>query len=237
MSQHDAAIYQAVKFSKKCRECGLKNFADVTECRRCKAELSRRTAVAKSISETETPEVAVESGRSKTRSLLILAAALAIFSVISLFYLRQNPSETQEPLGEVSNAQSAATQPDQAALDPKREDAKSQQAAKQVLTGLKRFQVAIQPDMSFDEYHEMLIDLNADLNSTLPKFVSHNSTDESFRKEVTGALRDYTAAENWWKTSIKYRNAVNDADRLARQKTQWGSAQTHLDNAEKLLLH
>ena len=237
MSQHDAAIYQAVKFSKKCRECGLKNFADVTECRRCKAELSRRTAVAKSISETQTPEVAVENGRSKARSLLVLAAALAIFSVTSLFYLRQNPSETQEPLGEVSNAQSAATQPDQAALDPTREDAKSQQAAKEILTGLKRFHVSIQPDMRFDEYHEMLTDLNTDLNSMLPKFVSHNPSDESFRKEITGALRDYTAAENWWKTSLKYRNVISDADRLARQKTQWGSAQTHLDNAEKLLLH
>ncbi|MDX6403552.1 MAG: hypothetical protein QOH70_1007 [Blastocatellia bacterium] len=237
MSQHDAAIYQAVKFSKKCRECGLKNFADVTECRRCKAELSRRTAVAKSLSETQTPEVAVENGRSKARSLLVLAAALAIFSALVLFYVRHGSFGTQEPLGEIADAQTATAQSEQPAGDPVREDAKSQQAAKQVLTGLKRFQVAIQPDMSFDEYHEMLIDLNADLNSTLPKFVSHNSTDESFRKEVTGALRDYTAAENWWKTSIKYRNAVNDADRLARQKTQWGSAQTHLDNAEKLLVH
>ena len=91
--------------------------------------------------------------------------------------------------------------------------------------------------MSYDQYNEMLTNLNAELNNTLPTFVRHDPSDERFRQEVAGAVRDYAAAGNWWKTTIKNSSVLSEADRTARLQVEWGSAQKHLDNAEKLLLH
>ncbi len=64
----------------------------------------------------------------------------------------------------------------------------------------------------------------------------HSPSDESFRQEIAGALRDYTAAGNWWKTTIRNSSVLKDADRTARLQVEWASAQMHLDNAQKLLL-
>ena len=55
------------------------------------------------------------------------------------------------------------------------------------------------------------------------------------RQEVAGALRDYNAARNWWKTTIKNSSVLHDNDRVERLQVEWASAQTHLDKAEKLL--
>lgn len=177
-----------------------------------------------------------ELGQSKVSGIAIVAAALAILLVLLLFYFRPNPQETQVAVSEAGVAEPTTPQSEQPGQDLAHKDPQSQEPAKQVLAGLKRFQGATQGSMSYDEYNEMLTRLKTDLNNTLPTFVRHDPNDESFRQEVAAALRDYTAAGNWWKTTIRNSSVLDDADRMARLQSEWSSAQTHLDNAEKLLL-
>ncbi len=89
--------------------------------------------------------------------------------------------------------------------------------------------------MDFKEYQKNLDSLRSDLNKTLPSFVRHLPSDETFRQEVDSALRDYTAAENWWKTTITNNSVFSEADRKERTQKNFESARTHLENAEKLL--
>jgi len=91
--------------------------------------------------------------------------------------------------------------------------------------------------MSYEEYDEMLNRLRSDLNSKLPSFVDHNPGDETFRKEVEGAIRDYTAAQNWWKTVMRNSSVLSDADRTERIIPSWTSAKAHIENAEQALTH
>lgn len=234
MSQKTAAIAQAVKFSKLCSGCGLRNFADSDRCRRCKSDLSRWSTGA-----SEVKQIRVEPGEPgslKARRVLILAAVPATLFLLIFFYVRQGFQETQANPSEVEVTQTVPPQPQQPGENSAPENAQSQEAAKDVLAGLKRFQGATQNKMSYDEYDQMLTHLKADLNNMLPTFVRHSPSDESFRQEIAGALRDYTAAGNWWKTTIRNSSVLNDADRTSRLQVEWSSAQTHLDNAEKLLL-
>src|SRR5437016_4758039 len=129
-----------------------------------------------------------EPGQFKISRVLILSAALVFLLVLLLFYFRQNPQGTQAALSETAVAQ--PTPLEQPAQDVTPEDPKNLEPAKQILTALKRFQDATERNMSYDEYDEMLTSLKADLNSTLPTFVRHHESDESFRQEVAGALRD-----------------------------------------------
>jgi hypothetical protein len=174
-----------------------------------------------------------EPGQFNISRVLILSAALVVLLGLLLFYFRQEPQETQAALNDTAVVQ--PTPSAQPAQDVASQDLQSEQAAKQILTALKRFQDATERKMTYDKYNEMLIHLNADLNDTLPTFLRHQPDDESFRQEVAGALRDYTAAQNWWKTVIRNSQVLTDADRTDRLKIEWGSAQTHIDNAEKLL--
>lgn len=231
MSEKTAAADQAVKFSRKCSECGLRNFIDANVCRRCEADLSRRSTGAKKIKPAQDD---VGGTRQSKSSGLILAGALAILFVLVLFYARHDPHGAEAVPGEADVSQSA-TQSQQPVQDIAIKDPQSQEPAQQVLAGLKRFQGTPKSSMSYEEYDEMLSRLKTDLNSTLPTFVRHDPSDERFRQEVAAALRDYTAAGSWWKTTIRNSKVLNDADRMARLQLEWGSAQTHLDNAEKLL--
>lgn len=175
----------------------------------------------------------------KVSGVLILAAAVAILLVLILFYFRPDPQGIQAALRDTDVAQPTTPQSEGPGQDAAHNDPQSEEPAKQVLAGLKRFQGATESSMSYmsyDEYDGMLTRLKADLNNTLPTFVRHNPSDEAFRQEVAAALRDYTAAGNWWKTSIRNSSVLNDADRDERLQAEWSSAQTHLDNAEKLLL-
>jgi ribosomal protein L40E len=232
VSEKTAAADQVVKFSRKCPACGIRNFVDATVCKRCEADLLRRSTGAR-----EVKRIRVDSGapsHSKVRSVLILGVTLAILSVLVLSYVRPDLQALAAP-GQAGVSQPATGDSEQP-KDPEQENARSQESAKQVLAGLRRFQVASQTNMSYDQYNEMLTNLNAELNNTLPTFVRHDPSDERFRQEVAGAVRDYAAAGNWWKTTIKNSSVLNDADRTTRLQAEWGSAQKHLANAEKLLL-
>jgi ribosomal protein L40E len=243
MSEKTAAADQAVKFSKKCSECGLNNFVDAKVCRRCESDLSRRSTGPKKV--TPVPAGTGEVHHFKAGRVLIFAAALVVSSVLLLSYVRQAPpgsgtgSETGSVPGEADIAKSAKPS-EQPAQNATAEDAQSEAPAKQVLAGLRHFQEHFQDtpksSMTYEEYDQMLTHLKADLNDTLPTFVRHSPSDERFRTEVAAALRDYTAAGDWWKTTIRNSKVLNDADRTTRLQAEWGSAQTHLDNAEKLLL-
>ncbi len=243
MSEKTAAADQAVKFSKKCSECGLSNFVEAKVCRRCESDLSRRSTGPKKV--TPVPADTGQVRQFKTGRVLIFAAALVVSSVLLLSYVRQAPpgpgtgTETGSVPGEADIAKSAK-QSEQPVQNAAIGDAQSEEPAKQVLAGLRHFQEHFQDtpksSMTYEEYDQMLAHLKADLNDTLPTFVRHSPSDERFRTEVAAALRDYTAAGDWWKTTIRNSTVLNDADRTTRLQTEWGSAQTHLDNAEKLLL-
>jgi hypothetical protein len=92
-----------------------------------------------------------------------------------------------------------------------------------------------QPNMRYEDYDQMLNQLETDLSNVLPNMSSRKPSDQSLRQEVAGALRDYNAARNWWKTTIRNSTVLHDNDRLERLQVEWASAQTHLDRAEKLL--
>src|SRR5438045_9181688 len=130
-----------------------------------------------------------EPGQSKISRVLILAAAVVVLLALLLFYFRQDPQRTQAAVSDSPVVQ--PTPSEQPAQNVAAEDPQSQEAAKQVLVALKRFQDATERNMSYEEYDEMLTSLKADLNNTLPTFVRHDPVDESFRQEVAGALRDY----------------------------------------------
>jgi hypothetical protein len=170
----------------------------------------------------------------KVSRVLIVSAAAVVFSVLLFFFFKGDPQQTEAAPSDTSVAQSTSS-PERPAPQAAADDRQSEESARKVLTGLRRVQDATDRNISYEEYDQMLTGLNADLNSTLPTFVRHDEKSESFRQEVAGALRDYTAAQNWWKTVIRNSQVLTEDDRTSRLKAEWGSAQTHIDNAEKLL--
>ena len=233
VSEKTAGAYQAVKFSRKCPKCGLRNFVDAKVCKRCESELSRNSTRAKEFQPTL--EGVGEVRPFKTGRFLIYGGALAILSVLLWFYVGRVAPAT-EPVTDESVIARPAPESEQPRKDNAM-DSQSDAPAKQVLAGLEHFQQTPKGSMSYEEYDQMLAQLKTDLDNKLPTFVRHDPSDERFRQEVAAALRDYVAAGNWWKTTIRYSKVLNDADRVDRLQVEWGAAQTHLDNAEKLLLH
>ena len=150
--------------------------------------------------------------------------------------MRQAPQETPEPGSEAVVAQtSAAPDAEQPVQSAAEQNSQSEAVAKQIVTNLKHFQDATESGMDFKEYEQKLNSLKSDLNSALPSFQRHLPGDDTFRQEVASALRDYTAAENWWKTTITNNTVFTEADRKERTQKNFESAQAHLANAEKSL--
>ena len=235
MLQKAATTNQPAGSSKKCFNCGLRNFADTNKCRRCKSDLSLPVNVAKS---DKLPGNDGESVRSTFSSAWILGALVVVLLGVAL-YLRQRPQEATEVGGDAVVAQvptsGDAKQPGQEAAEQNAQNAQSEAAAKEIVTELKRFQDITESGLEYDEYDKRLNSLKTDLNNTLPNFVRHNPSDETFRQEVAAAIRDYTAAGNWWKTTIRDSNVFTEADRNERTQRNWASARTHLTNAENVL--
>src|SRR5260370_727360 len=117
------------------------------------------------------PDKSGEFGRLKVSFVLIFAAVLAVILVLVLFYMRQDPGSRLQSINEAGVAQPATPHAEESGQDPAQVEAQSEEAAKRVLAGLKRFQGATESGMSYDEYNGMLTRLNADLNDTLPTFV------------------------------------------------------------------
>jgi len=231
-----ATINDAAESSKKCSQCGLRNFADRKKCKRCKTDLSSPLNLTKDDSEIQGGSG--ELGRSTFSLAWILAALVVVLLGLFVLYMRQAPQATAAEASSDAGVTQNAVTPDteQPAENADEKTAKSEAAATQVLVELKRFQDATERGMEFDEYDKKLTSLKSNLNSTLPSFVGHDPKDENFRQEVAAALREYTAAGNWWKTSITNSTVFTDADRNERTQKNWASARTHLTNAEKMLV-
>ena len=154
-----------------------------------------------------------------------------------LFYMRQGPQGTPEVGGEAVVAQTPVM-PDaeQSGENAVEQNSQSDATATQIVAELKRFQDITESGMDYNDYDKKLNSLMTNLNNTLPSFVRHNPNDEIFRQEVAAALRDYTAAGNWWKTTITNSSVFTEADRNERTQKDWASARTHLTNAEKMLV-
>ncbi|MGI9066007.1 MAG: hypothetical protein ACR2HX_06340 [Pyrinomonadaceae bacterium] len=235
MFQKADTINQATDSSKKCFNCGLRNFANKTECKRCKTNLSLPSSVAKN--DKQAVANSGELGRSTFSFAWVLAALVVVLLGLVLFYMRQGPQGTPEPGGEAVAAQTPIT-PDAEppAQNAAEQNSQSEAAATRVVAELKSFQDATERGMDYDDYDKQLNSLKTDLNTTLPSIVRHDPSDEIFRQEVAAALREYTAAGNWWKTTITNSSVFTEADRNERTQRNWASARTHLTNAEKTLV-
>lgn len=178
-----------------------------------------------------------ELGRSTFGFAWVIAALVVVLLGLVLFYMRQDPQGRPDVGGEVVVAQTPVTsdaeQPEQNAVE---QNSQSEAAATQVLTELKRFQDAAESGTDYNEYDKRLNSLKADFNKMMPSFVRQNPGDEIFRQEVAAALREYTAAGNWWKTTIANSSVFTEDDRSERTRRNWASARTHLTNAEKVLV-
>lgn len=241
MSQKAANINHQATSGKRCPQCGLVNFAGTKRCKRCKAELSLPPAeiLNKRAARDSFPEL----GRSKIKPFWIIAVFLVVLLALGALYVGQKPQEAQEVVKETQETvkkaeveQSGKPETEQEREDRARQNAQSREATAKVLEQLKQMQWATGSSLSYDEYNEMLVDLKAELDRTLPSFVGHDSGDENFRHEVDAGLREYTAARDWWKTTIQYSSVLTDTDRTEKLQMHWSAAQSHLDNAEKELL-
>jgi hypothetical protein len=177
-----------------------------------------------------------DPAQSRVRLTLISAVIVVVLTALVVFYMRPGPQAAPEALNQGVGTQPATVLPQAEAKDSLQQDPQSAEAASKVLGNLKRLQEATEHDLSYDEYEQMLDQLNADLNNTLPAFVGHSPENETFRQEAAAAVRDYVAARNWWKTTIKYSSALNDADRDEKLKADWTRAKTHIENAEKAMV-
>lgn len=176
-----------------------------------------------------------ESHRSKFGFPWILALLVVALFALVFFYMRQGSQETHEVTETVLAPTSDTPAIEQSRQVGVEQDSKSEAAATQILTDLKRFQDAAEGGMDYDEYDRKLNSLKTDLNNTLSSFVRHNPNDEIFRQEVAAVLQDDTAAAQWWKTTITNSGVFTEADRNKRTQRNWASARAHLTNAEKML--
>lgn len=235
MVQAAAAINQTIGSSKKCPQCGIRNFADTKECKRCKSDLSLPLVVAKNDKQTRVSSVEVE--RSRLNFVWVLAALVVVLSGLVLFFMRQgSPGTPAAPANAVVAQDSVALDGEEPAQSVVEQNSQSEAAAAQIVTDLKRFQDATEHKMDFDEYEKKLNNLKTAMNDTLPSFVRQEPSDEIFRQEVAGALRDYTAAGNWWKTTIRNSTVFTEVDRDERTHPNFDSARTHIANAQKALV-
>lgn len=241
MSQKAANINHQATSGKRCPQCSLVNFAGTERCKRCKSELSLPPAGG--LKEQVARDSFPEPGHSKIKPFWMIAVVLVVLLALGALYVGQKPQEAQEAVKETQETvkkgeveQSGKSETEQEREDRARQNAQSREAAAKVLGQLKRVQGATGSSLSYDEYNEMLVNLKAELDRTLPSFVGHDSSDENFRREVDAGVREYTAARDWWKTTIQYSSVLTDTDRTEKLQTHWSAAQAHLDNAEKALL-
>jgi hypothetical protein len=235
MVQKAATINNATASAKKCIHCGLTNFADTKRCKRCKANPSQPLNLTKN--DKRMLGNYAEVGRSSFSFTWILAALVVVLLGLVFFFMRQRPQGVSEIGLKAVVAQTLVTgeaeQPEQNAVD---QNSQSEAAATQIVTDLKRFQDATESGIDYNEYDKKLNSLKTDLDNTLPSFVRHDPSDETFRQEIAAALRDYTAAGNWWKTTITNNTVFTEADRNERTLKNFESARTHITNAEKTLV-
>ncbi len=202
---------------------------------RCKSSLSEPLKV--DVNDKKVGKDSAGLDRSKLRFAAIITAIVIISLAALVFYLRHVPqgppdvAAAEDIVAQKPVASAAEPAPDAVDQTPQ-----SESAGKQIITNLKRFQDITESGIDYIEYDKRLTKLRNDLNETLPSFVRHEPGDETFRQEVASALRDYTAAGNWWKTTITNNTVFTEADRKERTQRMFESARTHLENAEHALV-
>src|SRR5260370_4547962 len=142
MSEKTAAVDQAIKFSRKCPECGLRNFADTDRCRRCKSDLS--LALTREKSNKQMRDKAGEFGKLKVSFVSIFAVALTVLLVLVSFHIRQELQTTPEAIIKAGVAQSATAEAEQPRQDPAEKDRQSKESANRILASLKPLQLVTQ---------------------------------------------------------------------------------------------
>jgi len=232
VSQETATITHATGPSIKCLTCGLRNFADAKECRRCKTDPSQPMIEAKDVKLLD--DDSADSSASKFNYAWVLVLVVGGLLIVGMLYMWQSSIDPEADPIQAAAAPAAAVS-EQPAVDLAKENERNQEVATEILTEVKRFQASAEGEMTFEQYEEKLKKLRVELNNKLPNFSRREPSDETFRKEIEGALREYDAAANWWKTTITYNAAINEADRKERTQKNWTSAGAHLATAEKML--
>lgn len=221
MFQKASSTNHTTNSFKKCPRCGLINFADRTSCTRCKSDLAL-------------PMTGAKNAR-PTRSASILAGLVVVLLGL-VFFMREGPQGTPELKTEAVVALAPTPSEEQTEQTAAEQNSQNEDAAARIVMSLKGFQDATESGMDFDEYDKRLNNLETDLNNTLTLFVRHEPSDEAFRQEVAAVVRNYTAAGNWWKTTITNGSVFTEADRNERTQRDWAAARTHLTNAEQVLV-
>ena len=235
MNHKPAIANGATAVTNKCVRCGHRNFSN----RELSAYYGSGLFMPLTVARTKPGRrhISGEIGSLKVGLACILAAMLALILGLVLFHTKEIPQESAEPISAANSEPPATSHAEQAAPDaPVGNGPQSEEAAKQVLSELKGFEGIAQGKMDYDEYDQKLNNLKADVNKALPAFVRHTPSDETFRQEIASAIRDYTAAGNWWKTTIRNSSLFNEADRNEYLQPKWASAQSHIDTADKILL-
>ncbi len=216
-------VNKASNSSAKCLHCGLVNFADAQSCKRCQSDLSVR--------HNKQIRVSQRTGEGARRSpvALIMVAVIVVCSALAFSFLRQKPTNAEVVLSEPLLAE--ATGQETAPEMTLEQEAASRAAPHNVVAALRNFQDLAEGETSYEMYESRLNNLKAELNHELPSFVFHHASDETFRLEVAATVREYTAAANWWKTTIRNNSVLTEADRKERTQGNFDSARSHLANA------
>lgn len=230
-------IIQYSDASKKCPKCGLRSFPNISRCNRCKSDLSPSLKSAKD--ERPSGDNFAEDRPTASRFAWITTALAVMLLGLGLVYMGRGSQASAVAVSEAfaQPASPASDQPahDSAQQNSAQQNSESEAAAAKVIMELKHFQDAAESGRDYKDYEQKLTSLKADLNNTLPSFARHTSNDETFRQEVAAALRDYSAAQNWWKTTLTNSSVFTEADRDERTLKNWASARSHLTIAEKML--
>jgi hypothetical protein len=237
VSQTTATLNNSTGSAIKCPSCGLTNFRDAGNCRRCKSDLS---APLDGVTVANQPRVhAADPGRSKFGLAGVLAVMLILLAGAAVFYIKQGAKQAAGALNGTSKTQPASdtSQPQAEAENTVQPGPESEQAAANVLSELKRVQEAAERGVPYAEYDQMVAQLKEDVNVGLAQFAGQSENDKTFRQEAAAAVREFSSARNWWKTTNEHSAVFNDNDRNEKLQFNWSLAKTHIENAEKALGH
>ena len=231
MSQRSATVDHSTTTSRKCIQCGLINFADVDQCKRCKSDLSQKsTGVESNERLSDTP---TQSGRLKVSFVVLCGAGLALTLCLVFFFTKQAAATKPATAMETQMAEAVTPHTLPVTESPAPQTRRSEDATREVLDELKAFQSVAGSTMSYEEYDQKLTELKVLADEASASF---GPADHTFGVEVEAAILDYTAAGKWWLTTIRNNKVFSEADRNEKTQAKWDSAKIHVENAEKALI-
>ncbi len=164
--------------SKKCVKCGLMNFANVDECKRCESVLSTESLFAQQNSPTTHQTTLPASSSSSALKVLVTFLVLCVVAVVGVtasgVYMTQRIS------------------------DERREQ------AKKVMAPLEEIHSTVGVGVNVLNYRTRLTESKIKFDAAMREFKTLAPDDEALRNELASAMSDYMAALSLWEMFIKY---------------------------------